>query len=170
MTRPEKLPVPTWAAKLGCQGALGRQVGLQSPLGLPSWTAKAPMDAILGSNLASKCLSRAPRTSKFARQYGTLATFSEIPVFGLHMLLDCFLAALGAFWDASWAPFGLSWAPLGLNLAPHGHIWGSSWRLWGALGAHLGASWVPLGLHLGLLGASSANLGPSGHHMASKWT
>ena len=55
---------PSWTctAKLGCPGALGRQVRLPRGSWAPSWTAKAHLNAILSSNLASKCLSRAPPT------------------------------------------------------------------------------------------------------------
>ena len=105
---------------------------------LPSWAPKAHLDAILTSNLASKCLSRAPQTFNFARHYSTLATFSKIACFALQVLLDCLLAALGAFLGAFWTQLGASWAPLGLNLGSLGRLWGSSWGL-------LGASWAPLG-------------------------
>ena len=64
---------PSWtcAAKLSCRAALGRQVGLPRC----TWTH---LGAILSCNLASKCLSRALRTSNFASQYGTFRTFSKI--------------------------------------------------------------------------------------------
>ena len=92
---------------LGCPGALGRQVGLPRRTWAPSWAAKAHLDAILGSNLASKCLSRAPRTSKFARQYGTLATCSIIVLYALQVLLDCFWRLL-LFLQSSFSVTGLA--------------------------------------------------------------
>ena len=131
------------------------------------------MDAILGSNLAPKCLPRAPRTFNFARRYGTFCTFSKSVFCAVQVLLDCSLTALGAFLDAFWAQLGVSWPPLGLNLGPLGRLWGSSWGLlgasWASLGTlgrflgHLGASWTPICRQLG------AKWTPHGRHMDAKW-
>ena len=150
-------------AKLGCQGALGSHVGLPRRTWKPSWAAKAHLDAILDSNLAPKCLPRAPRTSNSARQYGTFCTFSNIAFGAVQVLLDGSLAALGAFLDASWAQLGFSWTPLGLNLGPPGRLWGSSWHLLGASWASLG----PLGQTWSLLGV---NWSPIGRQTDAKWT
>ena len=104
-----------------------------------------------------------PRTLNFVRRYGTLATFSKICFFAPRVLLDCLLAALGAFLGAFWAQLGTSWAPLRLNLGSLGRLWGSSWGL-------LVASWaplVPLGRRLGQLEAVWA---PNGLQMDANWT
>ena len=142
---------------MGSPGAPGLQVELPRRTSPPS---KACPDAILVSNLASKCLPRAPRTSNFAHPYDTLATFSIIDFFAVRVLLDCFLAGLlallGTFWPppgASWTPLGASWASFGLHLglldaswAPLGASWGLLAPLWNVLGAswaELGAFWAP---------------------------
>ena len=166
------LGLPSWApnwtcaAQLGCQGALERQVGLPrctwTPFWAPTWRPSA----------SPECPG-APRTLNFARRYGTLATFSKIGFCAPQVLLDCLLAALGAFLGAFWAQLGASWAPLGLNLGSLGRLWGSSWGLLGASWASLG----PLGRLLGQLGASWAPIGrqlgtkwtPYGRHMNAKW-
>ena len=97
-----------------------------------------------GPSLGPKCLQerpkrfpRAPRISNFAHPYSTLDTFSKIARCALQVLLDCFLAALGALLDAFWAQLGLSWVPLGLNLGPLGRLIGPTWASWNALDLHL---------------------------------
>ena len=149
--------------KLGCQGALGRHVGLPRRTWKPSWAAKAHLDAILGSNLAPKCLPRAPQTSNSARQCDTFCTFSNIAFGAVQVLLDGSLAALGAFLDAFWAELGFSWTPLGLNFGPFGRLWGSSWHLLGASWASLGPLWQTWSL-LGV------NWSPIGRQTDAKWT
>ena len=84
------------------------QVGLQVGLVLPSWAPNWTCTANLGSNLASKWLSRALQTFNFARQYGTLATFLQIGLYALQVLLDYFLAAVDTFLGAFWAQLGVS--------------------------------------------------------------
>ena len=135
------------------------EVGLQVALVLPSWTLNWTCTAYLGSNLASKCLSRAPQPLRITFPCTRERKFSKLPF----VLPKC-------FWTAFWHLLEPSWAPFELNLGPLGHLLGSTWGLWAAFGAHLGPSWAPLGLHLALLGASWANLGPSGRQMGSKWT
>ena len=146
------LVLPSWAAKkhlganLGCQGALGRHFGFQ-----------------LGSNLASRCLPEYLRTFNFARRYGTLATFSKMGLCAAQVLLDCLLAALGAFLGVFWTQLGASWAPLGLNLGSQGRLPGSSVCL-------LDASWAPLGPLVRLLGQLGAIWARNSLQMGSKWT
>ena len=120
------------------------------------------LDAILGSNLASKCPSRVPRITNFARQYGTFCTFSEIAFCALQVLLGCLLAALGAILGAFWVPLGASGASIELNLGPLGRLWGSSWGL-------LGGSWAPLGRLGRLLGQLGAFRAPNGRQVDAKW-
>ena len=103
---------PSWtcAAKLGCPAALGRHFGLPgrtcTQFWPPTWRPSASPER-----------PGAPRTLNFARRYGTLATFSKIGFCAPQVLLECLLAALGAFLGAFWAQLGASWASLGLNLA-----------------------------------------------------
>ena len=149
-------------AKLGCQGALGRQVGLSRGTWVPSWAAKAHLDAILGFNLVPKFLPKAPRTLNFARQYDTFWTFSKIAFCAVQVLLDCSLAALGAFLPAFWARLVVSWTPLGLHLARPRRLWGPSWGL-------LGASWVPLGPLGRLSGKLGASWVPICRQLGAKW-
>ncbi len=153
---PSWAPSCTCTAKVGCQAALGRQFELPRRTWTPFW-------APTGLQLGLQVLPRVPRTVNFARQYGTLATFSKIGFCAPQMLLDCLLAALGAFLGAFWAQVGRSWAPLGLNLGCLGRLWGSSWCL-------LGASWAPLGPLGRLLGQLGALWAPNGLQMDAKWT
>ena len=125
------------------------------------------MDAILSSNLASKCLPGASRTSNFARQYGTFCTFSKIAFCALQTLLDCFLAGHLALLGAFWTQLGASWAPLSLNLGPLRRLCSSSGSALGASWAPLGASWALPGPTSGLLGAK---LTPNGRQMDANWT
>ena len=157
LARLEKRTMPSWA-----QLDLCFQVGLPSCTLAQFWAARAHLYASLASNLASQCLPRAPRTLNFARRYGTLATFSKIGFCAPQVLLDCLLAALGAFLGAFWAQLGASWAPLGLNLGSLGRLWGSSWGL-------LGASWAPLGPLGRLLGQLGALWAPNGRQVDAKW-
>ena len=147
------------AARFGCPGALRCQVGLPRGSWAPSWTARAHLDAILSSNLASKCSPEGPRPLRTTLPCTRERKFSKLPF----VLSKC-------SWAASWQLLGPAWAPFELHLEALARLLGSTWGPWGAFGRHLGASWAPLGLHLGLLGASWANLGPSGRQMGSKWT
>ena len=111
------LVLPSWApswictANLGCPGALGRQVGLPRHTWTPFW-------APTGLQLGLQVPPGVPRTVNFVRQYGTLATFSNIGFCALQVLLDL--------------PFGTSWALLG-------HLLGSTWGLLAPLGLNLGS-------------------------------
>ena len=101
---------PSWTctAKLGSKLDLCCQVGLQIGLVLPIWAPTWTCTADLGSNLASKRLSRGLQTFNFARQYGTLATFLQIGLYALQVLLDYLLAAVDTFLGAFWAQLGVS--------------------------------------------------------------
>ena len=118
---PVPLGLPSWApswtctAKLGCQVALGRQVGLPRRTLKEFWAPN-------GLQLGFQVPPGVPRTFNFARQYGTLATFSKIGFCASQVLLDCLLAALGPVLGAFWAQLGASWAPLWLNLCSLGRL------------------------------------------------
>ena len=153
------LKSPTWApswapswtctAKVGCQAALGRQFELPrrtwTPFWVPTWRPRA--------------LPECPQPLRTTLPCRRERKISKSPF----VLSKC-------SWAAFWQLLGPAWAPFGLHLESLRRLLGSTWSLWGALGCHLGASWTPLGLHLGLLGASWANLRPSGRQMGSKWT
>ena len=154
---------PNWPGRLACWACLGLCTA-----------CLCLCAAFHGLQGCSKCLQerpkrfpRAPRISNFAHPYSTLGTFSKIARCALQVLLDCFLAALGALLDAFWAQLGLSWVPLGLNLGPLGRLIGPTWASWNALDLHLGplerqgapvgawpglqdASWTPSGRQVGL--------------------
>ena len=154
---------PSWPARLACWaflGLLGPLYCLFVPLCCLSWPPELLQER-------PKRFPGEPRTSNFAHPYSTLGTFSKIARCALQVLLDCFLAALGALLDAFWAQLGLSWVPLGLNLGPLGRLIGSTWASWNALDLHLGplerqgapvgawpglqdASWTPSGRQVGL--------------------
>ena len=126
---------PSWTctAKVGCQAALGRPVGLPrrtwTPFWLPTWRPRA--------------LPECPQPLRTTLPCTRERKFSKLPF----VLSKC-------SWTAFWQLLRPSWAPFGLNLGPLGRLLSSTWALWGAFGAHLRVSWAPLGLHLGLLGAS----------------
>ena len=157
-------------AKLDCQGPLGRQVGLPRCTWTPSWAALAHLDAILGSNWASKCLSRVPPTPQNLEFCSTVWHLR-------HFFNNCLLCSpsalgllfgtswgllgrlLGSTWSllgASWAQLGISGAPLGLILGPPGRLLGSTWASW----APPGPTWGPLG----------AKWTPNGRQLDAKWT
>ena len=135
-------------AKLACQGALWRQVGLPRRTWTPFWPPTWPPSAS----------PERPGPPILLDSMALFALFHKLPF----VLSKC-------SWTALWQLLGPSWTPFGLNLESLGRLLGSTWGLLGAFGAHLGVSWAPLGLHLGLLGASWANLGSSGHQMDAKW-
>ena len=169
----------TFSCALGSYGApglrnlrwpLGRQVGLQVGLVLPSWASKSPWTAkldcqgALGRHSGLQLGVQVPLQSAPDLQIcSTVRHFS-------HFFRKLQFLVSKCSWTAFWQLLGPAWTPFGFHLELLGRLLGSTWGLWGAFGAHLGASWAPLGLHLGFLGASWANLEPSGRQMGSKWT
>ena len=144
---------------MGCQGALGSQVGLPRRTWMPFWAPTWHPNA-------------SPERPK------PPILLDSTALFALSQTLPLVLSKCS--WTALWQLLAPSWTPLGLILAPLGRILGLTWGLLGAFGAHLGTSWAPLGLHLGLLGklgASWASIGrqlgarrtPNGRHMDAKW-
>ena len=95
-----QLKSPTWAAKLGSKLDLYCQGGLPSCTLAPSWAAKAHLDAILASNLASKCPPGAPPTPQNHAPVQTRTQIQQIACCAPQVLLDSLLAALGAFLGA----------------------------------------------------------------------
>ena len=116
-----------WTAKLGCQGALGRQVGLPRC----TWTPSRAVQGHLGGKLG--CQGSLGR--HFGLQLGAQVPPQSAPNLEfcstvrhfLDFFKNCFLccpSALGLLFGSSW---GLP-----------GCLLGSTWSL-------LGASWAPLG-------------------------
>ena len=116
---------------------MGSKLDLYCPSGLPSctwapiWAAKAHLDVILGSNWASKCLSRVPPTPQNLEFCSTVWHLRHF----FNNCLLCSPSALGLL-------FGTSWGLLG-------RVLGSTWSLLGASWAQLEISGAPLGLILG---------------------
>ena len=132
-------------AKLGCQGALGRQVGLPRRTWTPSWAAQAHLGAKLGCQGALgryfdfQCgLQVPPQSAPDPQICSTVQHFSRF----FKNCFYCFSNALGLLSGGSFGPLGRpSWhskAPLGSRWALPGRLGSALGRLPGALRARLG--------------------------------
>ena len=152
---------------------LGRQVGLQVGLVLPSWASKSPWTAkldcqgALGRHSGLQLGVQVPLQSAPDLQIcSTVRHFSHFfrncnfwSPSALGLLFGSSWATLGrllgstwSFLGASWAQLGVSGAPLGLILGPPGRLLGSTWASWAPPGptwGPLGAKWAPNGRLLG---------------------
>ena len=162
-------PKAPWTAKLGCPGALGRQVGLPRRPQMPFW-------APTGLQLGLQVPPGVPPDPQFCSTLRHFSNFFQkwllcspsalgLPFGSSWGLLGRLFGSTWGLLGASWAQLGVSGAPLGLILGPPGRLLGSTW-----------ASWAPLGRLLDQLGALwarkwrplDANWTPNGRQLCVK--
>ena len=133
------------------QCPLGRQVGLQVGLVLPSWASKSPWTAKLdcqgalgrhsGLQLGVQVpLQSAPdlqicstvrHFSHFFRNCNFWSPSALGLLFGSSWgLLGCLSGSTWSLLGASWAQLGVSGAPLAVILGPSGRLLGFTWASW----------------------------------------